>query len=65
MVHTYSVEIQNYISEKLGVAEDKKKEAEKQSDFEAQQFYEGQLKELRTLREYLTEKIDLETQKYY
>ena len=65
MVHTYSVDIQNYISEKLAAAEDKKKEAEKQSDFEAQQFYEGQLNELQTLRKYLTEKIDLETQKYY
>jgi len=65
MAHIYSVEIQNYISEKLAVAEKKKKDAEKQNDFETQQFYEGQLKELLTFREYLTEKIDLKTQKYY
>lgn len=65
MVHLYSVEIQNFISEKLLVAEEKKKAAEKQYDFETQKFYEGQLKELRTLREYLTAKIDLKTQNYY
>ena len=65
MAHIFSVEIQNYISEKLAVAEKKKKDAEKQNDFETQQFYEGQLKELLTFREYLTEKIDLKTQKYY
>ena len=65
MTHEYSVEIQNYISEKLAVAEKKKKDAEKQNDFETQQFYEGQLKELFTFRQYLTEKIDLKTQKYF
>jgi len=45
MSHVYSVEIQNYISEKLRVAEEKKKDAERQNDLETQQFYEGQLKE--------------------
>lgn len=65
MAHIYSAEIQNYISEKLAVAEKKKNDAEKQNDFETQRFYEGQLKELLTFREYLTEKIDLKTQKYY
>ena len=65
MAHEFSVEIQNYISEKLAVAEKKKKDAEKQNDFETQQFYEGQIKELLTFREYLTERIDLKTQKYY
>ena len=33
MAHEYSAEIQNYISEKLAVAEKKKKDAEKQNDF--------------------------------
>ena len=65
MAHIYSVEIQDYISEKLVAAAEKKKDAEEQNDFETQQFYEGQLKELLTFREYLTEKIDLKTQKYY
>lgn len=65
MAHIYSVKIQNYISENLVAAAEKKKDAEEQNDFETQQFYEGQLKELLTFREYLTEKIDLKTQKYY
>lgn len=65
MTHAYSVEIHNYISEKLAVANEKKKDAEKQNDFETQQFYEGQIKELIIFRKYLTEKIDLKTQKYY
>ena len=65
LAHEYSVEIHNYISEKISVAEEKKKRAEKQNDSETQQFCEGQLKELFKIRKYLTERIDLKTQKYY
>ena len=65
MVNEYSVKIQNYISEKILVGEKIKTTAEKQDDFETQKFYEGQLKELYNLRKYLTEKIDLKTQRYY
>jgi len=65
MTHEYSVKIQNYISEKISVAEKMKSTAEKQDDFMTQKFYEGQLKELYNLRHYLTEKIDLKTQRYY
>jgi hypothetical protein len=65
MTHAYSVEVHSYISEKIAVAEGKSKKAQKQNDFETQRFYQGQLKELFKMREYLTEKIDLKTQKYY
>ena len=65
MTHSYSVEIHNYISAKIAIAEEKNKKAQKQNDFEIQRFYQGQLKELYKIREYLTEKIDLKTQKYY
>ena len=65
MAHEYSVAIHNYISEKISVAEEKKKKEEKHNDFETQQFSEGQLKELFKIRKYLTERIDLKTQKYY
>ncbi len=65
MAHDYSVKIQNYISEKISIAMKMKINAERQDDFAAQKFCEGQLKELHTLRQYLTEKIDLKTQRYY
>ncbi len=65
MAHEYSVAIHNYISEKIVIVEENKKKAEKHYDIESQQFYKGQLKELFKIRKYLTEKIDLKTQKYY
>ncbi|MBW1753580.1 MAG: hypothetical protein JRJ46_10895 [Deltaproteobacteria bacterium] len=65
MTHSYSVEVHNYISEQIAIAEEKNKKVQKQNDFETQRFYQGQLKELCKIREYLTEKIDLKTQKYY
>ena len=65
MAHSYSVEIHNYINEKMIVAEEKQRQAKKQNDIETCQFFEGQLKELSEIREYLTERIDLSTQEYY
>ena len=65
MAHEYSVKIQNYLSEKISAAETMKTTAENQDDFEAQRYYDGQLNELYRLRRYLTEKIDLKTQRYY
>jgi len=65
MTHAYSVEVHNYISEQIAIFEEKNKKAQKQNDFETQRFYQGQLKELFKMREYLTKSIDLKTQKYY
>ena len=41
MTNDYSVKIQNYISEKILVADKMKTTAEKQDDFQTQKFYEG------------------------
>ena len=65
MVHAYSVEIHNYISKKIALAEEEKRQAEKKGDVETQKFHEGQLKELFEIRAYLTEKIDLKNRDYY
>ena len=65
MAHSYSVTIHHYISEKISVARSKQENAEKQNDMENYHFYRGQLEELFKIREYLTDKIDLQTQKYF
>ena len=65
MTHQYSVEIHRYISDKIAAAADQKKRAEKTNDLDSSRFYEGQLYELIKIREYMAEKIDLKTQKYY
>ncbi len=65
MAHEYSVKIHNYITDKIVNAEKMKKAAEKKDDFKARKFYEGQLDELLYMREYLTKRTDLNTQKYY
>ena len=65
MTHEFSVEIHEYIKTKIQTAEKGKKQAEAQDDNETRRFYEGQLHELLNLRDYLTAKVDLKTQKYY
>ena len=65
MANQYSVEIHNYISDKIAAARDRIKNAEKSSDIETRRFYDGQLYELLKIREYMADKIDLKTQKYY
>jgi hypothetical protein len=65
MANEYLVAIHNYISAKLAAAESHKKSAARQNDLTSLQYWEGQLKELKALRQYLAEKIDLKTQTYY
>ena len=65
MAHVFSVEIHDYLSEKILQAEQGKKTAEQENEKESRLYYEGQLLELKTLRQYLTDNIDLKTQKYY
>ena len=65
MANEYSVAIHNYISEQIATTERKKQHAEKKNDLESISYYEGQLKELNSFRQYMVEKIDLKTQKYY
>jgi hypothetical protein len=65
MANEYSVAIHNYISDKIAAAEKNKKHAEGENDLESIRYYKGQLMELNNIRQYLVEKIDLKTQKYY
>ena len=65
MTHEFSVEIHEYIKKKVLAADKGKKQAEAEDDCETRRFYEGQLHELLNLREYLSKRIDLKTQKYF
>jgi hypothetical protein len=65
MAHEYSVAIHQYIAHKISSIKAKESTAKKQNDIESYEFYRGQLQELFKIREYLTDRIDLRTQKYY
>ena len=65
MAHSYSVTIHDYISEKISVAKSMQEQAKVQNALENYNFYRGQLEELFKIREYLTDRIDLQTQKYF
>ena len=65
MANQFSVEIHTYISDKIAFATDQIKKVPEANDLETRRFYEGQLYELNKIREYMAEKIDLKTQKYY
>ena len=65
MANQYSVEIHQYVSAKIITAETNKKIAEEQNDEPSKRFYEGALLELKKIRAYMADKIDLKTQKYY
>ena len=62
MAHEFSLIIHNYISLKIKELQAKKNRAENN---DAEQFCNGQLEELFYFRKYLTDKIDLNTHKYY
>ena len=65
MANDYSVAIHNYLSDKIAAAEKKRKHAERENNLISISYYEGQLKELYNIRQYMVDKIDLKTQKYY
>ncbi|MGD2098011.1 MAG: hypothetical protein PVG35_10545 [Desulfobacterales bacterium] len=65
MANEYLIQIHNYISEKIVSAENQKTEAQERNDKPSQKFYEGQLAEWQQMRDYLAEKVDLKTQKYF
>lgn len=62
MAHEYSVQIHDWITTRLKEIELKFKTAG-QDDGRA--YFQGQIRELKEIRKFLTEKIDLDTQKYY
>ena len=65
MANEYSVAIHHYISDKIAAAEKNKKHAEIENDLGSISYYKGQLTELNNIRQYMGDKIDLKTQKYY
>lgn len=65
MANEYSVEIHQYISEQMAVAEKRRQKAEADDDVPSRFYFEGRLHELLKIREYMAAHIDLKTQKYY
>ena len=65
MANQYSVEIHQYISEKIDTATRQQRKAEDAGDSAARRFYAGKLYELEKIRKYMAQNIDLKTQKYY
>ncbi len=65
MAHEYSVRIHDWISEKIEAARHEIKLAKKHNDSGTARYFDGQLQELSDIRQYLTDQVDLETQKYY
>jgi len=65
MANDYSVAIHNYISDKIAAAEKNIKLAEIENDLGSLRYYQGRLMELKDIRGYMAEKIDLKTQRYF
>ena len=65
MTHEYSVMVHEYLSDKMTDAEQRRKVAHEQKNWEMIEFCDGQIEEIQYLRTYLTNKVDLVTQKYY
>ena len=65
MANEYSVVIHNHISGQIAMAEKGRKDAEKNEDSVSIKYFEGRLQELHIIRQYMVDKIDLKTQKYY
>ena len=65
MAHIFSVEIHEFLSRKIRLAEEGKDKAVSKNDEKSSRYFEGQLFELNTMRQYLNEKIDLKNRRYY
>ncbi len=65
VAHEYSVQIHDWISKKIDLVKQNIKQAEKKNDVGSLKFFDGQLQELNDIRQYLSDKIDLNTQTYY
>ena len=65
MTNQYSIEIHQYVTQKIKEIEDQLLLAKERNDPGELRFLEGQLQEFHTFREYMHEKIDLKTQEYY
>ena len=65
MANEYLVEIHNYISRKIAQSQSRKDDAQTNTEMESERYYEGQLAEWHHLRRYLSERVNLKTQKYF
>ena len=65
MPHEFSVRIHDWITEKMEKADAEIGTAGKNGDAATQAYFRGRLEELVFIRQYLTDKIDLDTQSYY
>jgi len=65
MAHAFSVEIHDFLSQKILEAEEGKQAAELNRDTAGFHYFEGRLLELQEMRQYLSDHIDLKTQKYF
>ncbi len=65
MAHAYSVQIHDWISQKVSDINVKIKTAKVTDDAMNQAYFTGQLEELKSIRKHLTDKIDLDTQKLF
>ena len=64
MTHEYSVQIHNWITNKIEQIKSQKRASEQKDDAEKIEYLSGQLEELMFLQSYLTEHTDLITQTY-
>lgn len=65
MAHEYSVDIHEWIKEKIDSIKADLKNIKDSGDTKAENYYNGQLHQLMEIRQYLTDHIDLDTQTYY
>ena len=64
MTHEYSIQIHNWITNKIEQIKSQKRASEQKDDAEKIEYLSGQLEELMFLQSYLTEHTDLITQTY-
>jgi hypothetical protein len=65
MANQFLVEIHDYISRRIEAGMKERGEAQDQGDKERLAFMDGHLFELRLIREFLSERFNLTTQKYF
>jgi hypothetical protein len=65
MANQFLIEIHNYLSRHMEVADRAMQEAATLGDRQHQQFNAGKVDELKALRAYVSENFDLSTQEYY
>ncbi len=65
VAHEYSVQIHEWISKKINSIKQDMKSSEAGNNADRKNYLAGRLQELQDIRQYLTDKIDLDTQEYY